>query len=245
MTAHVPAVTAEQMATIDRLMDDHYGVAPVQLMELAGMAVASFARTLLAGIPAGQQRVVVLAGTGGNGGDALVAARLLHGWGMDVSVVLSRHPDEYRGLPAAHLDTAGRLDIPMLAGSTLAELPPADLLIDGLLGFSTTRAPSGTIATLIELANASEAVLLAIDVPSGLNATIGEPYNPCLRADVTITLALAKTGLLEPSATPFVGNLALADIGVPPAAYTHVGVTVADDLFARQGIIPLTGGNQP
>lgn len=241
MTHAIPAVTADQMAIIDRLMDDHYGVAPVQLMEVAGMAIAGFARTLLAGLPTGQQRVVVLAGTGGNGGDALVAARFLHGWGVEVTVVLSRHPQNYHGLAGSHLDTADRLDIPILAGATLASLPPADLLIDGLLGFSTTRPPSDTVANLIGLANACDAVRLAIDVPSGLNATTGEAYEPCLRADLTLTLALAKTGLLNLRAAPYVGNLALADIGVPPAAYLQLGVDVPTDLFARHGIIPLTG----
>ncbi len=245
MTHSVPAVTADQMATIDRLMDDHVGVAPVQLMELAGMAVASFARTVLAGVAPNERRVVVLAGTGGNGGDALVAARFLHGWGVDVTIVLSRHPDDYRGLTESHLATVGQLDILVLAGATMTELPPADLLIDGLLGFSTTRPPAGTTATLIELANASDAVRLAIDVPSGLNATTGQAYEPCLCADVTLTLALAKTGLLAPDAAAYVGNLAVADIGVPPVAYTHVGVDVPTDLFARQGIIPLTGGDHP
>jgi NAD(P)H-hydrate epimerase len=238
----IPAVTAAQMASIDVLMDDHYGVAPVQLMELAGMAVASFARTLLAAIPPSQRRVVVLAGTGGNGGDALVAARFLQGWGAAVTVILSRHPEEYHGLPAAHLDTVGQLGIPILAGTTVSDVPEADLIIDGLLGFSTTRPASGTIATLIELVNASEAVRLAIDVPSGLNATSGDVYDPCLRADVTLTLALAKTGLLVPDAAPWVGHLAVADIGVPPAAYAEIGVEVPVDLFAQQGIIPLSAG---
>lgn len=245
MTHPVPAITADQMAAIDRLMDDYYGVAPVQLMELAGMAVARFARTLLAGVPIGQQRVVVLAGTGGNGGDALVAARFLQGWGVDVTVVLSRHPEDYRGLAASHLDTVGRLGIPILAGNTVTELPPAELLIDGLLGFSTTRPPAGTTAALIDLANASDTVRLAIDVPSGLHATTGEPYEPCLRADVTLTLALPKSGLLAPAATSYVGNLAVADIGVPPAAYARIGVDVPTGLFARQGIIPFSGGDQP
>ena len=245
MTFAIPAVTAEQMTAIDRLMDDHYGVAPVQLMELAGMAVAGFTRTLLAGIPPGRRRVVVLAGTGGNGGDALVAARFLHGWGVDVTIVLSRHPEDYHGLAASHLDTAGQLDITILAGTSLTALPPADLLIDGLLGFSTTRPPAGTPASLIELANTSDAVRLAIDVPSGLNATTGHAYEPCIRADVTLTLALAKTGLLNPEAAAYVGSLAVADIGIPPAAYNHAGVDVPTDLFAREGIIPLSGRENP
>ena len=96
-----PALTAEQMGQVDRIMVDELGLDVLQLMELAGRAVAAFARErFLGGDPRGR-RVLVLAGSGGNGGDGLVAARLLLGWGARVDVVLSHPPTTLRG-PAAH-----------------------------------------------------------------------------------------------------------------------------------------------
>lgn len=242
MTDWFPSVTPEQMAAIDRLMDDYYGVAPVQLMEVAGLAVATFGRALLPGGTAAGSRVTVLAGTGGNGGDALVAARFLHGWGAEVTVVLSRHAADYRGLAEAHLDTVGQLEIPVLAGDTLAVLPGAELVIDGLLGFSTTRAPTGTVANLIRLANALETTRLSIDVPSGLHGATGRAFDPCLRADVTLTLALPKTGLLMPDAQLWTGPLFVTDIGVPAVAYQSVGVEVPAALFTNRTVLAVPAG---
>lgn len=241
-TTAIPAVTAAQMATIDRLMADRFGVQPVQLMEIAGMAVARFARDLLPEAITTGRRVIVLAGTGGNGGDALVVARLLAGWGADVTVLLAKAPGEYRGLAAAHLATLGQLGVPSLLPDSGVEFPAGDLLIDGLLGFSTTRPPGGTVARLIRLANTSSMPKLAIDVPSGLNATTGVAYDPCLRAGSTLTLALPKTGLLAPAAQPWVGALTVADIGIPPVAYAHIGVVTPPALFAAAQFLPLTPG---
>jgi NAD(P)H-hydrate epimerase len=243
MTDRIPAVTPEQMAAVDRLMDEHYGVAPVQLMEVAGLAVATFSRALLPGNTAAGSRITVLAGTGGNGGDALVAARFLHGWGAAVTIVLSRHPDNYQGLTEAHLDTVGQLEIPVLAGETLTELPAAELVIDGLLGFSTTGAPRGTAANLIRLANAMDTTRLAIDVPSGLNAATGRAFDPCLQADATLTLALPKTGLVMSIAQPWTGSLFVTDIGVPAAAYQAVGVDVPATLFAWRTVLAIAPGD--
>lgn len=119
-------------------------------------------------------------------------------------------------------------------------LPSADLIIDGLLGFGLSGSPTGTAARLIAAANTHPAPLLAIDLPSGLDARTGEPYEPCIRATATLTLALPKTGLLAPSARPYTGELAVADIGVPPAAYARLGVEVGH-LFSERSIVQVMG----
>src|SRR5829696_1251022 len=88
----IPAVTAAEMAAVDRAMVDELGLDILQVMEVAGLAVARFARDrFLGGVPRGRS-VLILAGGGGNGGDGLVAARYLHGWGADVRVLLDRAP---------------------------------------------------------------------------------------------------------------------------------------------------------
>jgi NAD(P)H-hydrate epimerase len=231
----IPALTAGQMARVDEIMLIEFGVEPIQLMELAGHAVATRIRTLAAAGDAPGGPVVFLAGNGGNGGDALVAARFLRAWGAQVTVVLSKPAPDYAGLPARHLRTLERLEVRILDGATIDRLPEATIVVDGLLGFSTIEAPRGTTARLIDMANGHDAYRLAIDVPSGIEATTGAAFAPCIVAAETITLGLPKTGLMTGEAVANTGRLVLADIGIPPAAYARVGVAVPGDLFATSG----------
>ncbi|HEU5430885.1 MAG TPA: NAD(P)H-hydrate epimerase [Thermomicrobiales bacterium] len=238
----IPALPAAAMARLDRLLVDELGFDVLQLMESAGSAVAAEARARLPDGDARDRRVLVLAGSGGNGGDGLVAARLLRSWGAQVDVILSHDPAGLRG-PAAHQhEILVRLGQPP-AGPPPADapiaLPPADLLIDALLGFGLAGPPSGVSAAFIRAANAHGAPILAVDLPSGLDATTGVPYAPCVRAAVTVTLALPKTGLVLPSARPVVGDLVLADIGVPLAAYRRLGFAIPP-LFHRSSRIALS-----
>ena len=237
----IPAITASQLAEVDRIMAATYGVEPIQLMEHAGHGVATFTRMLFQDFDALDHSVLVLAGSGGNGGDALVAARLLAGWGAKVTVVLSRPGDTLQGLPAAHLRAVRALGIEVLDGAAIDALPAADVLIDGLLGSGSSAAPTGTTARLIELADEHDSYLLAIDVPSGMDATTGEAHEPCIVASGTLTLGLPKTGLETDEAIEFTGSLILIDIGVPPVAYRAIGVTVPDDLFSATWMVPLRG----
>ncbi len=98
-----------------------------------------------------------------------------------------------------------------------------DLLIDGLIGYGLEGNPRDKVAMMIKDANASGRRILALDLPSGMNATTGEVYDPCIKATVTLTLALPKTGFLAPSASPFLGDLFLADISVPRRVYETFG----------------------
>jgi NAD(P)H-hydrate epimerase len=225
------------MAQVDRIMSDELGVEVLQLMELAGLAVAAWARERFLGDATGK-RVLVLAGSGGNGGDGMVAARLLAAWGAWPTVWLSHEAQHLRGAAAHQAHALAALGVPILPppGAEPPSLPEVDLIIDGLLGFGLSGPPSGASALLIDAANAHPAPILAIDLPSGLDAATGEPYEPCIRADATLTLALPKTGLLSPAAGPFVGELAVADIGVPAAAYARLGLAL-DPLFSRQSIV--------
>lgn len=240
MSDSFPAVTAAQMAQVDRVMIDALGVDVLQLMELAGRAVAAVARERFLGVDPRGRRVLILAGGGGNGGDGLVAARLLHAWGAEVVVMLDRVPAAL-GDPAAHnyaiLDRLG-LDAAPADHAEPPALPGADLVIDALLGFGLRGPPGGRTAALIGAANMHPAPILAIDLPSGLDATTGTPYEPCIRADATLTLALPKTGLLAPVARPVAGELYVADIGIPAAAYTRLGLTIPP-LFAEREIVRL------
>ncbi|HET8567387.1 MAG TPA: NAD(P)H-hydrate epimerase [Candidatus Limnocylindria bacterium] len=223
----VPVVSAATMAAADRGAILVIGVHELALMESAGRAVARVARAI------GGARVIALAGTGNNGGDALVAARILAGWGLEVSV-LAAAPDAMRERAAAQRDACVRSGIAVDGWS--GSLPEADLVVDGLLGYSASGAPREPQGAMIRAANASGVRILAIDIPSGLDPDAGTAPGDAIRAAVTVTLGLPKTGLLAPQARPFVGELVLADIGLPRAALEAVGVNVGAT-FAEGDIV--------
>ena len=231
-------VRREQMVAVDRAMMAALHVGPVQMMENAGRALAAVAaRRFLDSDPVGR-RVVVLAGTGGNGGGAMVCARRLTGWGAAVELVPTRRPEAYAGVPADQLDILERMGVPHLSVEALAERPAPDLIVDGLVGYSLAGAPRGVVAEAIRWANGTTVPILALDLPSGLDATAGPVYEPTVRAAATVTLALPKTGLRAPGAPRLVGELYLADTGVPPAVYRRPEVAVgAGPVFARGEIL--------
>ena len=244
-TLLIPALTPAQMALVDRIMVDEFGVAVLQLMEVAGQAVAAWARERFLGGDARGKRVLVLAGSGGNGGDGMVAARFLHSWGGDPAVWLSHEAATLQGAAAHQFRSLRTLGLPIHPPSEpgreeSAALPGADLIIDALLGFGLSGPPSGPAARLITAANGHPAPVLAVDLPSGLDARTGELYDPCIRAEATLTLALPKTGLLAPAARPVIGELAVADIGIPLEVYDRIGVHV-ELLFGEQSIVRVMG----
>jgi NAD(P)H-hydrate epimerase len=236
---HIPSVTAEQMAEVDRIMIREIGVDVLQLMEVAGRAVAAFARDRMLGGSTRGKRVLILCGTGGNGGDGMVAARFLHAWGAAVDVWVSQRPDPNRGVAAHQLAILERMALPIVDASTADAdplLPDADLVIDALLGFSLSGPPAGTTAALIRAANAHPAPVLAVDLPSGLTATAGLPLEPCIHATATLTLALPKTRLLTDDARRVTGELSLADIGVPPEVFRRFGIDIGP-LFGEDDVL--------
>lgn len=234
----IPAVTAEQMREVDRLMID-FGITLVQMMENAGRSLAEQARRMLGGNVVGR-RVVVLAGSGGNGGGGLAAARRLAIWGADVDVVLGGVPETLAGALLRQLETLSRLEIrirgPERWPALEASLRMADLVLDALIGYSLHGSPREPISALIQSANDSGTPLLALDVPSGLDADSGEPFEPTIRATVTLTLALPKVGLLKLMARQWVGDLYLADISVPETIYQRLGLRVGP-IFAESDIV--------
>jgi len=139
------------MSQVDRLMASEFGVATLQLMELAGQAVAAWARERFLSGDARGKRVLVLAGSGGNGGDGMVAARLLHAWGAHPAIWLSHDMARLSAAAAHQARSLAALDLPLQPPPTDAAipLPPADLIIDALLGFGLSGPPAGVAARLI------------------------------------------------------------------------------------------------
>ena len=234
----VPYLTTEQMVEVDRAMIEDYGIDLTRMMENAGRNLAHLARKrFLDGDPRGKT-VVVLAGTGGNGGGALVAARRLHGYGAEVRVAVTAGDDRMTVVPGEQLAILRALDVPI----TEHDLPyaTADLIIDGIIGYSLRGAPRGRAAELIQWAADAAAPVLALDAPSGLDTTTGTVFSPATAATATMTLALPKGGLHSAEAERIVGELYLADISVPPELYGREPLNLGvGAVFALSDIVRL------
>jgi len=232
----IPAITTDQMREVDRLMVEEFGIELLQMMENAGRHLARFATVrFMDGNPVGR-RVAVLAGSGGNGGGALVAARRLRSWGASVDVWLARPESELSGVPSHQAGIAGRVGCVLHDVGVPGE--GTDVVLDGLVGYSLSGGLSGRSEELAVWANGQGAPVVSLDVPSGLDATTGEGAGTVVSAEATLTLALPKTGLSARGAGAFVGELHLADIGVPPELYARLGLHVGQ-LFASEEIVRL------
>jgi NAD(P)H-hydrate epimerase len=236
----VPFLPTQQMIEVDRAMMEDYKIELIQMMENAGRNLAHLARIrFLENNPVGK-KVVVLAGTGGNGGGALVAARRLHNWGANVFIVISKPPQNFTPIPGHQLDIAQRMNIPIYPAHQVNRVQNPAIILDGLIGYSLKGSPRGSIAELINWANQQSNPILALDVPSGMDATSGTLFDPAIKARATLTLALPKHGLQIPDVREMVGELYVADISVPPELYANekLALTV-NPIFAQNEILRL------
>ena len=227
----VPAVTADQMREIDRIAMDDTGPNLFQMMENAGRSLASLALELL-GVDWQRAGIAVLAGSGGNGGGGICAARHLANRGARILLCLS-NPQRLSGVTdfqrKIFQHTAGREISP---NELMREKP--DLIIDAMVGYSLKGPLSGTVLDLVHWANRASAPVLSLDVPTGIDATNGRAQGEFVRARWTLTLALPKTGL----AAVKQDALYLADLGIPAKTFERLGLHYASP-FGRSFYIPL------
>jgi ADP-dependent NAD(P)H-hydrate dehydratase / NAD(P)H-hydrate epimerase len=187
-------------------------------MEAAGWQVARFCRG----------RTAVVCGIGSNAGDGLAAARHLHRWGR-LGAVSCVDASRLRGAAALERDALVKLGIDVLDE---LRLDGAEEVVDALFGTGLSRAPEGKFEAWVEAINGAGSRVIAVDLPSGLDADTGVAYAPTVRADTTVTLGLAKPGLLSGDGPGVAGEIWVVDIGVPFEAYAAVGVEVPRHLFA-------------
>lgn len=232
----IPAVTADQMASVDEIMVRDTGIDLIQMMELAGRNLAHLARQrFLDGDPRGKH-VVILAESGGNGGGGLVAARRLHGSCSRVEVWLSKPAEDFDGIPAHQLGALQRLGVLVHGPDEVVSLGAPHLIIDALIGYRLSGEPAGTTRALIDTANINSAPILSLDLPSGLDATTGHLSASCIRATATLTLGLPKTGLWMNGVHEVTGELYLGDISIPAAVYIRIGIEPGP-IFAKEDIL--------
>lgn len=239
----VPAVSAAQMAEVDRSAIEDYGVSLLQMMEQAGSHLAEVVHVEIGG-DLRDKRVVVAVGPGNNGGGGLVAARHLANRGAGVRVVLAR--------PALRMSEAARHQLATLIAmgtdccvatydlddaALEGVLASTDLIVDAVLGYRIHEAPRGEEARLIDLLVGAGRPIVSLDLPSGMDPDTGEASGVAITANATLTLALPKWGLLKTAGAARTGRLYLGDIGLPSALYAGIGISVGQPFAAGRIVI--------
>jgi ADP-dependent NAD(P)H-hydrate dehydratase / NAD(P)H-hydrate epimerase len=204
-----PLYDAEEMRALDRWAIEHEGVPSLELMERAGGEVARAIIELSADGP-----VRIVCGRGNNGGDGLVVARLLRERGLEAEALLLFGPDELSPDARANLERTEAREVSVEALPTA--IAGSAVVVDAILGTGFTGSPRPPLDVAIEAINRAGATVVAIDVPSGVDASTGEVEGACVSADITITFQAHKLGLWIAPGKLHAGSLEAVDIGIPP-----------------------------
>ena len=230
-------VTAEQMRILDRKTIEEVGVPGEELMERAGQGVFAVIQRTLDVAGYSNPAIHVVAGRGNNGGDGFAVARMLKEVGYTPWVWLAGSIADIKGDALQHFNLMRQADVAVSEVPTrddwddlIFTTPPGDLVVDAVLGIGVSGPARGPAAGAIRFINqaADTALIVSIDIPSGLNADTGAAEGEVVCADVTVTMGLPKTGLVAPEALPYVGTVEVVDIGIPPE--------LAEDIMAGDGL---------
>jgi hydroxyethylthiazole kinase-like uncharacterized protein yjeF len=245
---HLYVFTRDAVRRLDRLAVSEYGIPSIVLMENAARHVAEIAMDGPAG--ADKARVLVVAGAGNNGGDGLAAARHLHNAGRRVTVFLAANPAQFTGDARINLDIVHRMGLRMFLvdpgnparslAAAMSEFRTTDLIIDALMGTGLTRPLEGVYEQLVREINgygADGVPVLSVDLPSGMDADRGMPLRTAVRANVTVTFAGLKEGFFALEAQPFLGEVVVADIGVPRELLDQLGRRLVDPVPSESGAV--------
>jgi hydroxyethylthiazole kinase-like uncharacterized protein yjeF len=201
------------MRRLDERAIVKFGIPALCLMENAGWAVADEAIAMLGR----KKKVLILCGAGNNGGDGFVAARHLLNKGLAPVVLFSGDAGRMKEPAAINYGSIRRLKIKVLKPTprVLASLKQYDLIIDAFYGIGLSFDLGGLCYQIVEAVNASGVPVLAVDIPSGLDATTGKVRGICVKAKRTVTFAFAKKGMFITDGPKHTGKVIVADIGIP------------------------------
>ena len=231
-------LTAAQMREVDRLTTERYGIPSLQLMETAGTRVADACDKFVGSAATRPARIAVLCGKGNNGGDGLVAARHLQSLGAQVQVYLFSQQSDLRGDAATNLQRWAATGNPVMSiadesawQTACAEISKANVILDAIFGTGFRGAMTGVVAKAISDVNgrsengtgAWPALILAVDMPSGLPSDGQRAEGPVLYAHKTVTFTAPKPGQLISRDSAAVGILEVANIGSPAALIEEIG----------------------
>lgn len=235
-------VTAEEMRRIDEETIHGIGIPGIVLMENAGLGVVNAIEKNF-NTP-NIKKVSILVGKGNNGGDGLVIARHLRNKGYDINIYLLSSPDKFQGDALTNLQIAQHTGLhieTVLSESDLenqkTNIVNSDLIIDAIFGTGLTGAIRGTPAKVINFLNNTGLPIVAVDLPSGLDADTGKVEGECIKANLTVTMGLPKRGLLLYPGASFVGKLEIADIGIPSSVIESQEIKV--NLLMANNVVKL------
>jgi len=220
--------TVSQMRAMDRRAIEDYHIPETLLMENAGLAAY---RVLRERFPVKGRRILMLCGSGNNGGDGLVVARQIFSEGGQPRVLLLGDPARYRGAAAVNWKILQGLDIPLQVYSSPEaleeDLAACHLVVDAILGTGLSKPVRGSYATAIERVNACRRPIVSLDIPSGIHGDSGQVMGTAVRADLTITFGLPKVGNLLYPGFAHGGDLFATTISFPPALTRSSELTIA------------------
>ncbi len=234
----IPVIDTDQMKEVDRLMTDCYGISLQQMMENAGRNLAMLTKKILDD-DISRKKICIAVGNGNNGGGGLVAARHLSNWGAEITILVAKPEARFKSIPARQLETVRHLPISVVFADSHFDYinwNECDLIIDAILGYGLNRVPDQNVSKIIQAINTMRCPIISLDTPSGLHTTNGVSFENVVRADVTLTLALPKVGLINTEAKEYVGDLYLGDISVPPLLYSQLGIKVKP-FFGKNPVI--------
>jgi len=207
-------ITAEEMRQIDRETIEGCGIPGVVLMERAGLAVASKIKELY-----GRKKIIIVSGSGNNGGDGLVVARNLHNEGWDVRVFLTSRPEDLKGDALSQYKAAVKFGVDIQPIKGLLTNPSIithhSIIVDAILGTGLSKNVTGTLSEIISLLNKSKKPIISVDIPSGISSDNGQVMGEAVKADYTVTFGLPKRGHLLYPGAEYSGKLFIEDIGFP------------------------------
>jgi NAD(P)H-hydrate epimerase len=208
-------VTAEEMQDIDRETIHGLGMPGLVLMERAGLAVVSKIKEFF-----GRRRVIVVSGSGNNGGDGLVVARNLHNEGWDVRAFITSKPENLKGDALSQYKTASEFGVSIRPIEELLINYPSilirhPLIVDAILGTGLKKEVTGLLSDVIRLINKSKVPVISVDMPSGISSDSGQIMGEAIKANYTVTFGLPKRGHILYPGCEYSGKLFIEDIGFP------------------------------
>jgi NAD(P)H-hydrate epimerase len=223
-------LTSEQMTSIDRRATERFGIPSIVLMENAALAVVDAIGEHYPDC----DRAAIFCGPGANGGDGFAVARHLPQRGIVPMIFITGDRTKIRGDAAANLAICERLGLPLYEiidddslNEALVHAAGADLVVDAIFGTGLDRAPEGLYAETIISIGDLGLPIVAVDLPSGANASSAEPFEPFLHAAITVTFAAPKIcHVFEPAAS-LCGEVIVADISIPSSAIEDENVALA------------------
>lgn len=219
--------TAAESRKLDHIAMEAYGLPEAVLMENAGASVVALTSEEVNWEGAS---VTILCGTGNNGGDGFVTARYAAEAGADVVILLMGHSEHMGESARMYRKAAERMGIPVVEISRAEEAMPyirdASIIVDALIGTGLEKAVTGEKAALITCLDDAEAVILSVDVPSGMNADTGRAEGAVVSADYTVALGSLKRGHILYPGREYCGRILYSPIGIPDAARDELDAPV-------------------